>query len=83
MKPFWSNQLQDIAVDEICTCGHLRSEHGSQSLAMDKTEAMLRVANEGGCCGEDCSCSKYKFARFVGMHEHVEIHKNRGSLCQC
>ena len=83
MKPFWSNQLQDLAVDEICTCGHLKSEHGSQTIAMAETDAMLRVANEGGCCGEDCTCQHYEFARFIGKRELVEIHKHRGELCSC
>lgn len=77
MRPFWSNQLQAVAVDEICACGHLKTEHGGTNIPMTGTKAVLTAKGEGSCCCDDCSCSHYEFARFIGKDEQTEMLKAR------
>ena len=67
-KVFFSNQLNDYVADEMCECGHLKSEHGS--LTRRIKGKIHRIATEGNCCASGhCDCSQYTFARFVSIKE--------------
>lgn len=70
MKPFFSNQLNCVVVDEKCECGHSKSEHGSQSRA--KNGEFLRLPHEGSCCGDLCACSQYTWAGWITEEEATE-----------
>ena len=68
---FFSEQLGDYVVDELCKCNHLKSEHGSKITKMG--DFMLREHNEGSCCSGGCVCKQFKFERFVTVVEAAEI----------
>ena len=71
MKPlFYSRQLQDYVIDEMCRCGHLKSTHGSLLHRIKKS--MLRESNEGSCCSNHCECLQFTFVRFVTVEEIVQ-----------
>lgn len=40
--------------DEMCTCGHLRSEHGNR-----------RAIGHGACMKIGCSCAQFTWKAFV------------------
>lgn len=69
---FFSEQLGDYIVDELCKCNHLKSEHGSKVTRMDGG-SMLRDPNKGSCCSGGCCCKRFKFERFVTVAEAAEI----------
>lgn len=48
-------------IDEMCTCGHLQSDHDS-SITNDATLADLTKGH--GACAK-CECAKYRWAHFV------------------
>lgn len=68
---FFSEQIGDYVVDELCKCGHLKSEHGSKTINMKGY--MFRESGKGNCCGGGCVCKKFIFARFVAINEAAEI----------
>lgn len=69
---FFSRVLGDYVVDEMCECGHLKSEHGSRTTRIGGSR-MLRQANDGSCCKGRCECKQFTFARFVGLEEKAEM----------
>lgn len=69
IKPYYSRRIQDWVVDEMCTCGHMRSDHGSLLKKLPNGK-MLRLSAEGNCCGGHCECLQYTFARHVGVEEY-------------
>lgn len=72
MKIFFSNALNDYVTDEICTCGHLKSEHGSK-LTKISSKKTLRDSHDGNCCCGQCRCSGFKFKRYLTITESAEI----------
>lgn len=70
-KLFFSRQLNDFVVDEMCSCGHLKSHHGS--LLHKLKNAMLREPNDGSCCTGHCGCSQFTFERFVTAEEAARL----------
>lgn len=64
---FYSERLGDFVVDEMCECGHLKSDHGSLNVRLD--ESIVREPNDGSCCAGSCHCEKFTFARFVTLEE--------------
>jgi hypothetical protein len=72
MNHFYSNQLGGVVVDEMCKCGHLKSEHGSRTMSLE--DQILRESNEGSCCSGSCSCSSFSWARFVTKEEVAKIY---------
>jgi hypothetical protein len=71
MKAFYSNQLRDIVVNEMCKCNHLKSEHGS--LLHKLLKAIVREPNDGGCCSSHCDCKQFTFSRYVCVDEAADI----------
>jgi hypothetical protein len=71
MKAFFSHQINDYVVDEMCVCGHLKSHHGS---LLHKLKAvMVRDPSDGSCCSGHCDCTQYAFLRFVAVDEAARI----------
>lgn len=68
---FFSNQLNDYVVDELCKCNHLKSEHGSKISNMEGF--ILREPNQGSCCSGVCVCKQFKFEKFVTITEAAKI----------
>lgn len=68
MKVFFSHQLNDYVTDEMCTCGHFKSEHGS--LLTKLKHKYVRQGSDGNCC--DCCCRKFTFERFVTIEEKIK-----------
>lgn len=68
---FYSDQLGDYAVDELCKCGHLKSEHGSK--VTNLKSKIFRESHGGSCCCGSCNCKKFQFSRYVGVKEAAEI----------
>jgi len=73
---FRSNQLGGIVVDEMCKCGHLKSDHGSHSINLGDGH-MIRESHEGNCCARKCECPGFTWARFVIKEEAAQIHKRK------
>ena len=69
MNVFYSKQIQNFVSDEMCECGHLKSEHGS--LTHRTKDKMIRESSDGNCCS--CACKKFTFHRFVSIDEAAEI----------
>ncbi len=72
---FYSERLGDFVVDEMCQCGHLKSEHGSLLHKIKGT--LIREANDGGCCSGHCECRQFRFARYVAVEERASMQKKR------
>jgi len=68
---FFSRQHNDYVVDEMCACGHLKSEHGS--LLHKLKNKMLREHSDGNCCAGHCECTQFTFARFVTAKEAAKL----------
>lgn len=83
MKPFWSNELQDYAVAEMCSCGHLKQDHGSSIRDMPDTDKRLRISHDGNCCNGGCQCRQFNFERYVGKEELVKLIRQGSDLCTC
>lgn len=74
-KPFFSNSLQDVVVAAVCVCGHLQTEHGSESKKVGNGK-FFRAENEGTCCDKHCSCRRFVWAKWLTETDFV-THKNR------
>lgn len=74
-KAYWSNQLEDYAVDARCVCGHFQSEHGSKTVRCD--DKLIREAGHGNCCKGRCRCKKFDWAGWVGAEEFLEKHPSK------
>ena len=71
MKAFYSRQLQDYVIDEMCECGHKKSEHGSMLHKMRRK--FHRESNGGSCCSGPCKCKRFTFARFITVEELAQL----------
>lgn len=71
LRPFFSRQLKDFVVDEMCECGHAKSEHGSSSTNMDGQIVRLS-RDEGSCCSGQCACPRFTWARYITETEAVQ-----------
>jgi len=71
MKAFFSRQLDAFVVNEMCECGHLKTDHGSKLHRRQTT--MIREPNGGNCCSSDCACDRFTFARFVTADEAARL----------
>lgn len=79
MKPlFFSQILQDYVVDEMCSCGHLKSQHGS--LTARSARGILRQPHDGGCCHGICDCKRFTFVRYVTIEERSLEFGNRRAI---
>jgi len=67
IQPFYSKRLQDWVVDEMCTCGELRSEHGSLVQHVGDTDTLLRLEGEGNMD----ECPRYTFKGFVTAEKYA------------
>jgi hypothetical protein len=65
---FYSRQLGDVVVDEMCVCGHLKRDHGSVLKKID-SEKSLRLPHEGNCCDGECECPHFVWDRWVTASE--------------
>lgn len=77
-KMFFSRQLNDYVVDEMCTCGHLKSLHGS--LLHKVKNVMIREPSDGNCCSGRCGCTQYTFQRFVAIEEATQLLINKRAM---
>ena len=56
-------------LDELCNCGHLRSEHrGAKTGNQELDEAL---AGHGSCTR--CECEKYRFKAFVKVDRGEKV----------
>jgi len=80
LKVFYSRQLNDFVVNEMCQCGHLKSDHGS--LARKIYQTIVRQPNDGNCCSSNCNCdcNQFTFARFVTADEIADIAISRRTV---
>ncbi len=78
--PYYVSQSDDFVMDEMCACGHLKSEHGSRTVKLKASgDRSLRIPNDGSCCNGDCRCPRYRWVRFVYMNEYTDIIRSRRS----
>ena len=54
--------------DEMCVCGHLKSDHGSKVVRIDNN-AILRIPNVGSCCCENCCCARFCWKSWCKLSE--------------
>jgi hypothetical protein len=66
--PFFSKDHDDFVVAERCTCGHLASAHGSQSVRLPDGR-LYREASHGNCCETGCTCKHFRWAGFITSDE--------------
>ena len=71
MSVFYSKQIENFVSDEMCKCGHLKSNHGSLTHRMK--DKMIRERSDGSCCSSHCVCNKFTFMRFVSVDEAAEL----------
>lgn len=72
IKPFFSRQLQDYVVDEMCECGHLKSDHGSLNRRIN--DRVVRLSrDEGSCCKGKCKCPHFTWERWVTADEAADL----------
>lgn len=50
--------IQDVFIDELCSCGHLKSAHGDTV-----------STGHGKCRVEGCDCEKFTFIDWVTVGE--------------
>ncbi len=55
----------ETASDEICICGHLKSEHGSTSHKIDGQSVRQCYAGNCWASKQHCSCTKFRFAGWL------------------
>jgi hypothetical protein len=70
---FYSREHGDWIVEEMCECGHLKREHGSNLLPLGNGRK-LRVPNGGNCCANSCDCPRFTWDRFVTISEFIRDH---------
>jgi hypothetical protein len=70
--PVYLRSRMANAVDSLCECGHLHSEHSSvlQPLKGDQT---AKIHGEGHC--SECSCPRFTWAKWI--LEPVESNKKK------
>jgi hypothetical protein len=51
--------------DQLCKCGHLKSEHGS--LLHKNGLPYIREEGAGSCC--ECECKQFRWKAFVNSRE--------------
>lgn len=69
--PYYSKTLRDFVVAEMCECGHLMQQHGS--MLVEHGEATVRLPNDGSCCQGYCTCSHYRWQRWVTADEYAAL----------
>ncbi len=69
-KPFFSHSLRAFVLDEMCVCGHLKSEHGSKTIR--SRGATIRLHDDGSCCENGCACKQFTWARDVTDEEMAD-----------
>lgn len=57
----------------MCRCGHLQSDHSSQTVPFGQNGHALREYHHGGCCAGDCHCKQFTFQRFATLDEVADI----------
>ena len=76
---YYSERHGDYVSDEMCECGHLKSEHGSKLMPLNGSTT-IRESNEGSCCNGVCACGQFSFARFVLLEEAAQLALGRRPL---
>jgi hypothetical protein len=77
-KPYYDPATNDFVFDEVCQCGHLKSEHGSMLVKLQQSGgSSLRLPDDGNCCKGQCNCAKFVWIRFVFTDEFADIVKSR------
>jgi hypothetical protein len=71
MARFFSIQLNDLVVEEMCECGHLKREHGS-TLTKLSSSISVRNPHGGNCCARHCKCARFIWSRWVTATEMEE-----------
>ena len=67
----YSRALGDYIVDSRCKCGHLESEHGSETTKL--STLMLRHPHAGNCCESQCACPRFTWESFVTLEEKAAM----------
>ncbi len=55
------------AVDEMCHCGHAKSEHGSSLHRLG--DELIRSSCTGNCCATGCDCTCDRFCWVAWIYE--------------
>lgn len=77
-KPYFDHVQNDYVMDEMCQCGHLKSDHGSLTVKLRQSQGRsYRLPDDGSCCAPGCGCKKFRWARFVFTDEYAKIIKDR------
>lgn len=66
--PFFSRSLQAVVVDEMCKCGHMKSEHASKVVKV--SNSLLRLSNQGGLSSD---CPRFTWDGYVTAEEKAEM----------
>jgi hypothetical protein len=70
---FFSRAQGDFVVDELCTCGHLKRDHGSKLKPVCRgSKLKFRLPHDGNCCAGTCPCPHFTFARHIGVEEFLK-----------
>lgn len=73
-RPYFDHAANDYVMDEMCQCGHLKSDHGSLLVSLRHSQGRkLRLRDDGSCCKQDCHCTKFRWIRFVYTDEYTQI----------
>jgi hypothetical protein len=75
--PYFCEPVGDFVFDEMCECGHLRSEHGSLTLPIKHSNKRVRVHDHGSCCASGCACTRFTWTRFIFTDEYAEKVMNK------
>lgn len=63
MLRIFVKETQKFAIDQLCECGHLHSEHHDRMqnyCKLDDSEVVYK--NSGGCKG--CNCQRFRWAEW-------------------
>jgi len=61
----WGNKIR---IDELCTCGHRRSEHSdtwTREVIMAMPEHASSIVGHGSCIHPACPCKKFTWKRTI------------------
>jgi hypothetical protein len=63
----------EVIADELCNCGHNRSEHYDQGGVVMDGE-IIGFYGHGGCSIDGCQCNHYRWERFIYQEgEEVKV----------
>ena len=56
-------RTERVVVDEMCVCGHPKSEHGSHTIQIPRS--LIRLPATGNCCQSHCNCARFCWAAWI------------------